>query len=242
MSETTQNENKTATRKRRPKPKTGAAAKTDGTSAKTNGTAKPNGAAAKPKDDTKSNGAASSGEKGASEPKEKKVASRKPKIPPQPASVVKSVISNNELLKGICELEPLRTITESSVSLTSAEGSLKADPVALEASFRLLEGLGLGKFVIGRRGTETRFIWFVGNIEAILQGETEEYARPEKLSTGVSRGLSASVKVSLTVEQRAALAEELGKENITQADLKKWGEEMLSAAAQMILDKDEEDK
>lgn len=163
-----------------------------------------------------------------------KAQQRGAKVPPQPAQFVRGIVSQNELLQGICGLEHHRTTLEASVSLAAAEAALGADPVALEAAFRLLEGLGLGKFVTGRRGTETRFVWFVGNACDIVKGAAEEYTRPAKLSTGVGRGLRAVLKVSLSVEQRAALAKSLGKENITQADLKEWAETILFAACEML--------
>lgn len=186
--------------------------------------------------------------KGAAKPAAKKTESKKDKpkkdkessapkrvaLVPKPVALVRSVIQAEESLKALCILDTVATPTEVHTLFREACDSTGDDPVNVESDFRLLEGLGLGRFVTGRRGTATRFIWSVGNIAAVVAGNVDEYSQPLRASSAGHRSISVAFKMHLSAEERGALADEMGKDILSRDELKEWGEEVLRAAIGML--------
>lgn len=162
------------------------------------------------------------------------------KISPQPPSLVRAVVASNELLLRLCSIIPDAKELEVSTTLEDAVAVTKEDPVALESAFQLLQGLGLGNFVFGRRNTVTRFVWFVGNIVDIVKGTAEEYAAPKKRIIQRNVKIRYGLSLLVSAEQREALSRDLGMEYLSRDDIKKWSEETIYGTLNMLVDASKE--
>ena len=231
----------TTTKKRKPRPpakkKGGASAKKAADAAATETPPEPEAPAEEP--------AAAAPPAEDKTPEEKPEADKKPArrahtVAVQGIPVVLAVIAANELAKKVACYEPEKNATEVFTPLNDCSNALGEDPVNVESAMRLLEGLGLCVFIVGRKGKPNRAVWTVGNLPDIIAGNAEEYVAPEKVASPSNRPLSAAVKIQLTPPQRAALCKELEKDNIDRADLKTWGEELLVAAVEMLVSQQSE--
>jgi hypothetical protein len=123
-------------------------------------------------------------------------------------AVFVNVYESYESVRSFCEFMPIATIQDVGME---------------EAAFRrvagLLEGLGVGKFVYGRKGQITRFEWGVPNPKAVgLKQDATFGVFPRKARGKKTKDFTVSVKFvfpkQLVPVLREQIAEDLTKENV----------------------------
>ena len=126
-------------------------------------------------------------------------------------TVFANIYESFESVRSFCEFVPVATIQDVGME---------------EAAFRrvagLLEGLGVGKFVYGRKGQTTRFEWGVPNPKAVgLKEETAFGVFPRKAREKKAKDFSVSVKFVFPKQLVSTLREQVG-EDLTKENVGEW--------------------